>query len=123
MAAIRDSALVVRGYTELVSAFAKAEEDVKNEFFELLREVGDIVRADASARFAPYNARSAAGFRTVAQRTSVDVRQSLTKTTGQRPDYGALQITKALLPALDARSEEIREKFEELLDQIVTKDF
>ena len=48
----------------------------------------------------------------------VAVGQALRKTTGDRPQFGALQMKKALLPALYAHEQELERDLERALDQI-----
>ena len=57
-----------------------------------LRDVGDIVRHDAQTSFSSVNSRSAAGFKTRVRQRGIAVEQSIRKTTGDHPEYGALQM-------------------------------
>jgi hypothetical protein len=122
MPAVRENTVVVKGYTELIRAFNKAQVDTNIGMKRTLKEVGEIVRVDAAARFSHYDGRSAAGYRTVVTQRGVDVRQSI-KGKGIRPQYGAIQMTKALLPALDAKAGEVNGAFESFLDRVVAKNF
>lgn len=71
-----------------------------------LLQVGGEVRDDATLRFWKYSNVSAAGFQErVRAGGLVRVEQSLRKTTGKRPDWGALMVTKAMLPAREAKLE------------------
>lgn len=91
-------ALRLRNLIPEVAAVAKEE----------LRKGGEIVRGDAVQRFSKYSAISAEGFKVrVRAGGLVRVEQSKRKTTGRRPDFGALQMTRALLPARDAKQEEV----------------
>lgn len=75
-----------------------------------LLEVGEVAKRDAATRFEEWgpenagtHAATAAGFRVrIRAGGRVEIEQSLPRTTGQHPEYGALMMTKALLPARDA---------------------
>lgn len=113
-----DSTLVVRGYKETLRAFDRAGKESKKFVRGTYREVGDIVRVDAVGKFAAYDARSAAGYRTRVRQRGVSVEQSLRKTTRQHPEYGALQMRKALVPALTENEDRVTEAFEAALDKV-----
>jgi len=110
--------LKVTGYRELLRACQRADRGTRNEVRRAFRQVGEIVRADAAEDFASYSAKSAAGFKVRVRQRGVAVEQSLRKTTGKHPEWGALQMTKALLPAR-ARDEALIElQFELALDRV-----
>lgn len=119
---VRENTIVVRGYTELMRAFAVAEVEVEVGMKRVLKQVGEIVRADAAARFSHYDAQSAAGYRVSVNRTGVDLYQSI-KGKGIRPEYGALQMRRAFLPALDDKRDEVETAFESFLDRVVANNF
>lgn len=116
--AVRDQTLVVSGYTDLLRAFAQADKNTKKFLRQTFAEVGKVVRTDASWRFDKFSSRSAAGYRVYVRQRGVGVEQSLRKTTGKRPDYGALQMRDALIPALEGKKNTIEHKFEEAIDKV-----
>lgn len=120
--AVRENTVVVKGYKELLQAFAHTEADVNKGMRGVLKEVGEIVRVDAAARMSHYDGRSAAGFRTVVSQLGVDVRQSI-RGKHIRPQFGGVQMKRALLPALDAKSGETVAAFEVFLDRVLVKNF
>jgi len=67
--------------------------------------------------------RTAEGFRTYVrgQGSTVQVEQSLRKTTGLRPDWGALQMTEALLPARDEKLDEVADRIEDGVGGLLRK--
>lgn len=106
-------ALVYERLGELFVALREIEPALHQAVKEGLREVGEVVRDDAEERFAEYDASSAAGFRVrVRAAGRVVVEQTRRRTTGRRPDYGSLMMTKALLPARDAKEAEAAEVLE-----------
>ena len=99
-------------------ALNKAEKETKGRVHKKLREAADVVREDAATRFSVYSPKSAAGFRIRSRIGGVFVEQKLRKVTGQHPEWGSLQMDRALEPALDARSREVEAKLEQALDEL-----
>src|SRR4051812_31611934 len=92
------------GLREVAQALREVDRGALVELTKDLGEVGGVVERDARSRFDRIDAASAAGFDTRVRVNSsslglVTVGQKLRKTTGRRPDFGALQVTSALLPA------------------------
>jgi hypothetical protein len=110
--------LRVRGYRELLRACQRAERSSKAEVRKALKGVGEVVRADAAEDFSKYSTRSAAGFKVRVRQRGVAVEQSLRKTTGKHPEWGALQMTKALIPARSRDEGRIEQEFERALDRV-----
>src|SRR4029077_5411838 len=92
--------LRVEGYRQLMQALAKSDKATRKAVRDELRHAGDQVKTGASLRFARTDARSAAGYRTRVRQRGVAVEQSLRKTTGKHPEFGALQMRRALIPSL-----------------------
>lgn len=77
------------------------------------------MRASGERRFSRYDSGSASGYRTYVRRSGmISVEQSRRKTTGKRPDYGALQMRKALVPALDEHSDDVVRETEAAMDDV-----
>jgi hypothetical protein len=109
------SEIVYEGLHEVAQALREVEAGVYTELVADLKEVGDVVRDDARQRFAAISTKTADGFETRVRTGSsavVVVAQRLRKTTGRRPDYGALQMRHALLPARTAKHAEAVEILE-----------
>lgn len=111
----------VKGYREFVRAIDRASKETKKAVRDELRQAGEVVRRDASQRFAPVSPRSAAGYRVVVRQRGVAVEQRLRKTTGQHPQWGALQMRKALVPAVRDNEAEIEAAFGQAIDRIVNR--
>jgi hypothetical protein len=109
----------VRGYREFQRAAKNAPKDIKRETRKAFAKVGDLVKDEASQLFDSIDARSAAGYKTRVRQRGVAVEQSLRRTTGKRPDYGSLQMRVALLPALEAKEDELEHEMEEALDTVI----
>lgn len=109
---------------ELARALKETDAALLGELRTELKKVGEIVREDAASRFVRREGSSAAvaktagGFETRVRagggaHAVVVVAQRLTKTTGRRPDYGARQMTEALLPARAANMEKAERALEQ----------
>jgi hypothetical protein len=112
------STTAVKNLRPFLKAALKEEKESRKLVRAEYRHVGDIVKEEGARLFGKYDAGSAAGFRTVVRQRGVSVEQRKRKTTGTRPDYGALQMRLALLPALDAKEEEVVEAFDRATDAI-----
>lgn len=114
----QEATLQVEGYRELLRAFQQADRAQRLGLRHSLREVGEIVQRDAVRRFSPINARSAAGYKVRVRQRGVAVEQSIRKTTGAHPEWGDLQMRRALLPALEANEANVEQACERTLDQV-----
>lgn len=108
----------VQGARELQRAFNRADKQLATDLRKELRAVGDVVAVEARSRFGGLSARTAAGMKTRLRGGTVAVEQTLRKTTGRRPDWGAVQMRRALEPALDAKTGEVLRRTEQMLDRI-----
>lgn len=110
--------LVVHGYREFMAATARADRESKKYVRDTFRQVGEVVRVQASARFASTHARTAAGYRVRVRQRGIAVEQSLAKSTGLRPDFGALQMRRALVPSLMSNADTLDRELERALDRV-----
>ena len=108
----------VYGYREFVRACNRAEKETRNQAKATLARAGEIVRPEAARLFSGISPVSAAGFRTAVRTRGVAVEQRKKRVTGARGDYGALQMRRALLPALQRNEERVVREFEDALDEI-----
>ena len=108
----------VQGLRELQRDLKRiGEKDLQKGIDTELRKVGMIVAEDARGRFGRYDVRSAAGFRPRTRGFGrVVVEQRRRKTTGQHPEFGSLQMRRALLPAL--ASTDVVRHLDEMLDRL-----
>lgn len=108
----------IKGLRELLYATDRLGGDIKKNTRRALREAAEPVRREAAARFSKYDTKSAASYGISVRRTgSVAVEQRLRRTTGRRPDYGRLQMSEALLPALHNNTETTTRLLSEALDR------
>jgi hypothetical protein len=97
----QEQTLRVKGYKEFLRACDRSGKATKKEVRAVFRKVGEGTRREAAATMLPIDARTSAGYKVRVRQRGVAVEQSIRKTTGLRPQYGALQMVRALLPALD----------------------
>lgn len=113
------STIRVRGLRELQRDFKKMSGDLSKEVDRELKEAAGIVAEEARSLFSSYDSRSASGFRPrVKGFGRAFVEQSRRRTTGKRPDYGALQMRRALLPALGSKQAEVIERLDKMLGRL-----
>lgn len=84
-----------------------------------LKEIGDMVASDARSRFSRYDEKSAAGIIPRVRVGVVVVEQKLRKTTALRPDWGRLQMRKALEPALEDKQDDILRMTHVMVDRVI----
>lgn len=108
----------VKGLREFQRAVRRADKDTRKEVKSALKEVGEVVRVDAADRFDRYDRGSARSLKVSVSQRGVAVYQSRRKTTGKRPDFGTLQMRRALLPALEDKRGEAERRMERAIDRI-----
>lgn len=99
----------VEGVLELLTSLKVVDMGLEKALREGLREGGQRVQGEVTARFRKHSQKTARGFRTYVRTRGVSVEQSLRKTTGKRSDWGGVQMAVGLLPARDARFGEVVE--------------
>ena len=108
----------VKGLRELRRDFKKVSKDLDKEVRDGLKAAAEPVRDEAAKLFERYDGRSASGYRVSVRARTVTVQQQRRRTTGLRPDYGALQMRTALIPALASREDEVIEGVDRVLGQL-----
>lgn len=119
--AVATETIQVHGLREFQRAAALAGKDTRKEVRDALRESASPVKSRAMVLFSRIDKRSAAGYRIAVRQRGVAVEQRLRKTTGRRPDYGSLQMTRALLPALAAEQPRLERNVERALERIADR--
>lgn len=110
--------LRVRNYKEAARAFNNAEKETRRFVRAAHTAVGEIVLRNAVPRLARIDPRSAAGLKVRVRVRGIAVEQSLRKTTGFHPQFGALQMERALLPAQEAKQGEVEAAYERAIDKV-----
>lgn len=114
----RPGTLAVSGYQDLLRGLKTADRETRLSVRATLRHAGDATRAAAATRLAAVDSRSATGYKVRVRQRGVAVEQSLKKTTGQHPEWGAYQMRHALLPAAADNAEETDRRMAAALDLV-----
>ena len=109
----------VKGLRELNSALKRYDRELGKDLERGLRDAAQIVAENARSRFSVIDARSAGGFRPrIRGFGRVVVEQRYRRTTGQHPEFGSLQMRRALLPAMREEEPMVVKTIEGLLDRL-----
>lgn len=109
----------VKGLRQLLRATDQADKNTKKLVRDELRKAAEPVRAEAMLRFAQYDPKSAARYGISVRRVgTVAVEQRLRRTTGQHPEFGRLQMRKALVPALEHNTERVVGEIDNALERL-----
>jgi len=93
--------LKVDGIRQAVERLGKARGEVERVLHESLLGVAEKIRDNATDRLRPLNSTSAEGYRVYDEGSRrIVIGQSLGRVTGNRPDWGRIQVHKALYPAI-----------------------
>lgn len=114
-----EGAVRVTGVKELVRACGGYRSALAREIRGELLEAAKLVSDDARSRFARIDARSAMGLRPQARASGrALVSQRYGRVTGSRGDFGALQMKRALLPALGSKREAVLDRIDQMLGRL-----
>jgi len=109
----------VKGLRELNAALHRIDRDLGKELDKGLLEAGMLIAQNARNRFGVYDQKSAMGFRPRMRGFGrLVVEQRYRKTTGQHPEFGSLQMRKALLPARSDEEPALVAGLELMLDRL-----
>lgn len=114
----QEQTIRVKGYREFLRACDRSGKATKKEVRAVFRDVGEGVRRDASSRIQRYDVRTAAGYKVRVRQRGVAVEQSIRRTTGAHKQYGALQMRRALLPALKDNERFADRQMEQAIDKV-----
>jgi Ni,Fe-hydrogenase III large subunit len=109
----------VRGYREVVRSLNVVSKETRAVVRAALAEAAWPVAADTKSRLSRYQGISLGTIGPAVRVSGVAVTQRARKVTGLRGDFGALQMTRGFLPALDANAEETYRGVELALDELI----
>lgn len=119
MAANTGGTVRVEGLRQLLRATDAADKATKKLVRSELRKVAVPVRDEARRLFASTDSKSASRFGISVRKVgTVSVEQRLRRTSGLRPDFGRLQMRKALVPALEGKADEVIVLFDKALERL-----
>jgi hypothetical protein len=116
--AVQGATVQVKDFRLFMAALASADRKTQRAARDEIRKAGEHVRLDAGRLFATTDRKSAAGYRVRVRQRGVAVEQSLRRTTGHHPNYGGLQMGRALIPALEANEQQTLSAIEQALDRV-----
>lgn len=112
----------VNGLRSLLRATDAAGKDTKKLVRDELRRAAEPVRAEAERLFFPVDAGSAMRYGISVRRAgTVTVEQRKRRTTGQHPEFGSLQMRRALIPALEAKQDEVVAELDRALERLARR--
>jgi hypothetical protein len=113
--------LRIENYRQFMQTVARADKATRKAVRDELRQSGEHVRADSARLFASTDPRSAAGYRVRVRQRGVAVEQSLRRTTGKHPEFGTLQMRRALLPSLYGNEDRTVRELEQAMGRIAAR--
>lgn len=99
--------ITTKGLRETQRAFRKLQLEVGKELRAALRELAEPVAATARDRLGAYPGASVGTIGPKVTLAGAAVTQRARKVTGKRPDFGALQMVKVMIPALEEHEDDI----------------
>jgi hypothetical protein len=108
----------IRGLRELNRSLNKINKEAARTVRNAIKEAAEPVAAAARSKLSRFQGASVG---TIAPRASVKgafVTQRARKVTGLRPDFGRLQMTEVLVPALEEHRDEVLDRVEDALDRL-----
>jgi hypothetical protein len=108
----------VHGFRAFQRAVRLAGPDARRETRDAFKDVGEAVRSTAERFFRPIDQASAAAYVVRSRARGIAVESRMRRTTGRRPDFGALQMRRALLPAATAEEHETERRLEHAYDRV-----
>lgn len=112
-------AVQVEGLRGLIRVSDECDKKTKKFVRDELRKTAEPVRIAAIRKFSQYDVSVANRYRITVRRTGViAVEQPGRKTTGKRPDFGRLQMSRALIPGLEENTNEVVHEIDEAIGRI-----
>lgn len=112
----------VKGYREVLRALNQVDQGTRKSVLDGLKKAAEPVAADARSRLGGYAGLSTGTIAPRAVSTGVYITQKAKKTTGLRPDFGALQMRQGLLPAAYSGQEKFVEAVDDALGRLINKE-
>lgn len=112
------STLRVKNLRETLRALQKVNKDAGKTIRDDLKEAAEPVASTARAKLSRYVGASVGTIGPRASVRGVFVTQRARKVTGRRADFGALQMRRVLIPALEEHEDEVVDAVEDALDRL-----
>jgi hypothetical protein len=111
------STVRVFGARETARAFRQIDRQLATNFGNDLKNAAAPVVSSAKGKVSRYQGASIGTIRAKRAGARVYVEQSAKKVTGDRADFGALQMRTVLIPALDENADEVFNEVEHVLNR------
>jgi hypothetical protein len=108
----------VRGLAETQRALRKVNKEAAKEVRDALKTAAGPVVSTAKLKLGVYPGASVGTIGPKVTMRSVFVTQRARKVTGLRPDFGRLQMTHVLEPALDEHVDDVVDEVEDALENL-----
>lgn len=115
-----DETIRVVGLRETLRALNKCEKGLRKEVLLAGKVAAEPVAAAAREKLGRYAGASVSTVRPRSGARGAFVTQGARKVTGLRGDFGALQMTHVLMPALEEQREVVITIYERGLDRLIT---
>lgn len=107
----------VKGLREFQRDMRRASKDVAKEFTKTMVELGAPIAADARSRADRYGSAVSNKIRPRVKGASLFL-ESRARSKGIRPDFGALVMGQALIPAVEGHADEVVDGFSKAVDEL-----
>jgi hypothetical protein len=111
----------VEGLQAVYRGLAAIDRDAYKELRLSLIAAAEPVAASARDKISRYQGASLGTIKPRASVRGAFVTQRAKKVTGKRPDFGALQMTRGMIPALDEHEDEIHAAAEAVQDLLIAR--
>lgn len=106
----------VHGVREVSAAFRTVDRKLASDFGGDLKKAAEPVAVAGRQKVTRFQGASVKTIRTKRSGPRVFVEQGARKVTGNRGDFGALQMRTVLVPALEEQSDEVFDNVEKVLE-------
>lgn len=111
----------VTGYKETIRSLKDMERGTAAAIRLGLRQAAQPIADDAKQLIGAYPGASLGTIGPRVNQRGVSISQRAKKRTGHRPDFGALQMTAGLLPALDEHEDDVVRDVTEAVDILIAR--
>jgi hypothetical protein len=112
----------VKGYREVLRALNAVDQGTRTAVLAGLMKAAEPVTQDARARLRGYPGLSVESIMPRAVARGVYITQKHGRTTGTRPDFGALQMRVGLIPAATDGKDEFTDRVDDALGILISKE-
>jgi hypothetical protein len=112
----------VKGYREVTRALNRVDKDTRKALLDGLKKAAEPTAQDARSLLSGYTGLATSSIQPRAVASGVFITQKAKKKTGTRPDFGALQMRRGLLPAVSDHEDEFRDKVDDALGVLIRRE-